>query len=449
MNVKLLLIILILVGAFAVRFIPVFAYEYPLKYDSYWHARMAELFKSKGFVSEIPWPEPRPNFYVPGYHILLAFLSLISGVSTLQISRFIIAAASWSLCLTPFLFKKHLKEKTYLSIFFLAFLPFIINASYDSPEIISVLLGLTALYFIENKKYFHSCIFIFLSSFFNIFGFLLVSVPILSLLFLEKEKKYWVFAPALSFLLIYYLPLLSQASSFSNEFGTEFVSKTIDYWMKYYTPAILLGLFTCLFFIPKKQSNFEKAMFIWFLISCTLFLTHYFTQAFHPWRYPLFISISFSLLLPSFINKTKNSLIPISCIVLAVCLILVGYLNSYVQTPPFTKADYLIFEKASEKNGTLLGSYTSCGLILTLFNKSCELDLYFESLPNFKKWKDFESIFWTSNPDFVEDILKKYGVDYVVFSTSDWGAFNLDAYKHERIAITWNEYGEGALYRVK
>ncbi|MBC7111074.1 MAG: hypothetical protein H5T35_02460, partial [Methanothermobacter sp.] len=85
------LIILPALCAFALALIPTFKYTVPLTWDIYYHIHNAALYMGKGIVFWDPLtsaPHGRPIYYPPLFHIMMLFLSKITGLGFFTVSRF-------------------------------------------------------------------------------------------------------------------------------------------------------------------------------------------------------------------------------------------------------------------------------------------------------------------------------------------------------------------------
>jgi asparagine N-glycosylation enzyme membrane subunit Stt3 len=89
-----LLLLLVLVAGAALRLYHPAVFDKPLKYDSYYHVRVAqEVLDTGALPAEDPWPEGgRPHIYPPLYHLLVALASMLSGIGVFDITRFLLPA---------------------------------------------------------------------------------------------------------------------------------------------------------------------------------------------------------------------------------------------------------------------------------------------------------------------------------------------------------------------
>ncbi|WP_226891025.1 hypothetical protein [Methanothermobacter thermautotrophicus] len=86
------LIILPALFAFFLALIPTLKYGVPLTWDIYYHIHNATLYMEKGIVFWDPLtyaPYGRPIYYPPLFHIMLVFLTKITGLGFFTVSRFI------------------------------------------------------------------------------------------------------------------------------------------------------------------------------------------------------------------------------------------------------------------------------------------------------------------------------------------------------------------------
>lgn len=455
----LILLVIFIAGAF-IRLYPTILYDKPLKYDSYYHARVAELVKTTGSTpSEEPWPEGgRPHFYPPLYHVSLAAISSISGSSVLDVIKFFLPIISAILILAVFwlAYSYRNMNTALLTVFLVAFNPFILNASYDSPELIGLLLLCFSVFLLLKERPYLAGIFLGVGLLFNIF-FAVITFTAISV-FLIYKKKYSVvpkFAaiPAVAALL-WYLPKLGDLQHLDFSIGPNFVAQSLTPWMLFLTPAIVVSILILIVlvkFAPKvnireKLDDYRSFWTVWVIFFTFMFFTFVLTPIFYPWRMLLYLSLGFSFLLADVLVNTKFKHKLIAPIFIAFFIIVSVATSTFLVTsntlrPPLDDNEYLMLswiESQVPKGSTILADNVVCSNIQTLTNKTCLLDINFESIPNKQSWQDFQNFFASLDVTRSDtyNLFRKYSIDYIIFASKYTNRTNTELFA-DKVYASW------------
>ncbi len=441
MNRKILVlcVLVILLSGLAVRLVPASREKYPIGYDNFFHARMAELY-SNGVPRTIPWPEERANLYPPSYHLLLAGASVFFGGDALQASRFLLPALSMLLPLTLLYVLAKIKgwREALVGFFLMTFNPFLITAGYNSPEVVGLALSLAAFYFLYKDRILLAGLAQAACFSFSFMAGVYSSVMLLLLLRGKRLKDAALFlAPSAVFLLAWYgsrYDLLYQSTNF---FGSKYVFMSLRDWLFLYSPFIL-GAVIPVLFCSSYRSRFDRFWAVWSVFFLVAYFSFLVTPVLHPWRMPLYLSVGFVMLVSSALRGAKGQALKVLFIVsfTAACIVTVNTVAHSSLTPP---DDALIQWISGQSGQRVMSEYSLCGHLLTLApQKSCNLDLYFESIPDKQKWDDYERMFWEYSPELVRKNINEYSPDYIVYGSRDWGREILeDSVNVSKVFVSW------------
>src|SRR3989338_11011724 len=342
-------VLLIFISGSAIRVAPTIVYDKPLKYDSYYHVRVAELLKETGNIPEVfPYPKTgRPHLYPPLYHVLLGFISFAIGLSVIDSVRLLLPfmASIIPIGVLWFATKRYNYSTTaLLAMFFVSFSPFFLTSSFDSPELISIFISIFAINYFLQEKYMQASMLYGVSFLFSALSSIYTAIPLVILLLSEKNfKKIAILLsiPAVT-MAAWYLPRFELLYAFDNSFGTIFVEKTIDFWTKFYTPFIVGSVISAFALFNLQMDRTRKLWIIWTLFFITVFLTHFVTPAFHPWRMPIYLNLGFAFLLSDTLTHNRHRLKSLFAIffVLSFFLISMNVYESRILKPPLPNNEY-------------------------------------------------------------------------------------------------------------
>lgn len=447
--VFLVLSLIFLAGLF-IRVYPAAVSDMPLGHDTSYHARVAELVKEKGIIAEEPWLEGgRPYVYPPGYHILLAAVSILSGLPTLSVIRFILPLFSALLILSVFLITREFRgDKTaLLSAFLIAASPFLLSA-YDSPEIIALFLASLSAFFFLKEKYLHTGLLLGISVLFSAFTVFL-AFPLALLLVWERKfgKIAELSAIPVLFAAAWYIPKASAFSCFDGFIGPFFTAKdAIGFWTQYFIPVILGCVLISFALSERIKDRFSRLWAIWILFFTAIYLTYFISPAFYPWRMPPFIAFGFAFLLADALMATRNRFkdyFALFFIFLFVCSSFAVF-RTNVMRVALDENEYAQIEWGGSLNGTILANPLFCANFQTLTGKKCLLDLNYECVPDKQKWFDFQNFFY-SEPS--ASFFKNYAIDYIFMASKDQKRAMLEE-NADKVYSSWTDSFDSAVYKV-
>jgi len=443
-----LLIVLIFLTGFFLRIYPVLAEDLPLGYDSYFHIRIAEQIQETGKLpNSIPWPEPRPFVYPPLYHVILAIASIATGISVLDVTRFFLPIISSLFILaTYFLVKKyHTKEVAVLASFFVALNPYLISNSYDSPQIIAMFLSFFFINWLLEKKYLQAGCLLALISLFSSMATALISITALLFLLWKKEWKHLheIFIPLIIVTGAWYLFKSESLWCLNNTIAPYFLDKSL------YPLLIAEGAIITVFFIillsfkPEIRDDFSAFFSCLTIVSYILLMSFLITPQFHPWRQPFYIFFGISLLIPIFINQLRKIQDQHFLFITLTGILLLGLVTMFLVSgikPALTPPDYEMIDwyDSHYSNTKLLAQHDVCSNLMTLTGKSCMLDIYFECIPDEKKWFDLENFYWIKSENKAKETLFRYNIDTVMFPYLSQNEFIMENISADKPYISWS-----------
>ncbi|MBI1974071.1 glycosyltransferase family 39 protein [Candidatus Micrarchaeota archaeon] len=442
-------LVVLIASAAIVRFDAVLAYDKPLKFDSYFHARVAAIYNPLP-PTEIPWPEGgRPNFYPPVYHYVLLFSSAIFG-DALQASRFVLPFAGVLTVLAVFLLVRRFKgdDAALIAALFAAISPHAIAGSYDSPQGIGLLLSIPAFYLLYKGKALLSGIMlavIFLTDPFPA-AYFAVAATVTVLWTMKKAR-------GKSLLLLLAPPALAMAGWFAshsnafscmtNSIGTYFLGLVGFIWMDQESPIIFIAVAVGLYFLYRERRSigfFEKFWLAWVLMGAVLYFSYPLSSYFHPWRQNAFLLFGFYIMLPGVLLnirwKLLRALFLLTFLALAASSSLVVTLSGSL-SPPLDPNDYVAMDwLARDTSRQLLAHPDFCAGYQTLKNKSCLMDIYLECIPDKQKWFDLENVYYSGSREPIISALDKYGIRRLVYQ--DKLPFPPDAAGFDKVYTAWS-----------
>jgi asparagine N-glycosylation enzyme membrane subunit Stt3 len=446
----LVLLIIFLTGTF-IRLFPVTEFDKPLKYDSYYHLRVVELIKDTGTVPLFePWPyEGRPHIYPPLYHLMLIFLSAVASISLLDAIRFFLPIISSLTILATFWLVKSFSTKNaaLFASLFMALNPYLISGSYDSPQVINLLLSLFAVYFLLKDKYLHCGLILAPIYLVNTFSALVISLPILVYMLLAKRLKesLIVFIPPVIASLLWYLPRAGLLYCADNSIGTSFIGKTISGLLVQQAALIIIPLLVIFALVKRINGNLYKFYLLWTLISTALLLSFVLTFAFHPWRQSIYLSFGFSIfaaLVLDNLNRLKK-LIFLALFIIIFLSSLSFFINNpgLELAPPLSTQEYMMIGWAGQNlpdNSIPLANHDVCAALLTLTNKTCALDISFECIQNKTAWYDYENFFWLENSSEIRGFFRMHPITHILYRPSQFNEKAIEQADVDKIYSSWS-----------
>jgi hypothetical protein len=440
-----LLLLIFLTGAF-LRIQPAAMYDKPLKYDGYWHNRIAQMIKDAGTVPLYePWPYGgRPHIYPPVYHVMLAGASVLSGMSVFDVVRFFLPVFSALTIPAVFwLVRKFRNEKTaLLASFLVALNPYLIHGSYDSPQVISLFLFCFTAYFFLKKKMWHTSLLLGACYALNSFSALVFSAPLaISLLYDRRYSdlpKLAVF-PVL-FAAVWYIPRAVFLYCSDNSIGPHFIGLGIRYWMDQGALVAVAAVIILFSLYDKTKDAFRRFWLIWVLSFLALYLSYLFTNVTHPWRQDYYLSFGFAILAADvLLNSGKRRSV---FLLFFITIFTLGTISAIPSLKPvFAASDYSMMgwiDKNLPNDSVILANHDMCANIMTFTNKSCLLDISFECIENRSQWYSFENYFWTSKPAEAKKTLDSNIISHVIYSSGDRYGATTEEFMTDRIYASWS-----------
>lgn len=452
---------LILLAAFFVRVYPATQTGLPMRFDSYYHVRVAELIKSEGEIpSWEPWPHGgRPHSYPPGYHLLLVASDLAFQSGIIDASRFVLPFASSMLVVAGYWITRKLRgaKTALMAAFFLAINPYLVSASYDSPQIIGMLLSFFAVYFLIKKMDIRASLLLAAAFFFNPFSLAIVSLPIA--LYLLLSRGFRRIAKAFSFPVLaaisWFLRNAEASACYNNWIGPSFIYLKVGNWINFVTPIFVFLPLLALGLIDRIGSEFRKFWAIWVFSISALFLTHFISPFAHPWRTDFYIMVGVCFLMADLLaNLDWRKLFLFAAFSAAsIFSLYVIFHASSLMLPPLMPNEYALvshLDSSSYPDFLPLANHDICSNILTLSDKTCLLDINFECIPEPQKWHDYEQFFWAGTRQEMKGILNRnQEISYVVYSSGDWGRSYLETMDVDKTYASWfGSSPDAAVYRI-
>jgi len=446
----LILLVIFLTGSF-LRISPVTQFDNPLKYDSYYHIRVVELIKDTGTVPMYePWPyEGRPHIYPPLYHLIIFSISAITSISIVDVIRFFLPIISSLTILVTFWLVQSFSTKNaaLFASLFMALNPYLITGSYDSPQVIGLMLSLLAVYFLLNKKYLYCSLVLAPIFLVNTFSALMISLPIFIYLLVTKQAKAipTVFIFSIALFLIWYLPRLNLLYCSDNSLGTFFIGKAIGGAEGQHAMITLIPLLASFALINKVKGQLFKFYLIWVLIFAALIFSFIFTYAFQPWRQSIYLSFGFSIFLALILDnlgrlKKLIFLLLFTSLFLFSIFFFINYLGLEL-SPPLSTQEYMLIDWAGRNlpdSSIPLAHHDVCAGLMTLTNKTCVLDISFECIQNKTAFYNYENFFWLENPVEIQNFLRAQPITHILYRPSQFNEKALEQTEVNKIYSSWS-----------
>ncbi|MBI4214461.1 hypothetical protein HY546_00545 [archaeon] len=423
------MLLIVVASAAIVRFSPVIAYDKPLKFDSYFHARIVPLYDPLP-PTTIPWPEGgRPNFYPPVYHYMLAAASLMFE-NVLEATRFLLPFFAVLTVPLVFLMVRRFKGDTaaLMAAYLIAIAPHSLATSYDSPQVIGLFLAIPAFYFFSRGALLKTSAvlaFIFLLDPFPAIMFSLTAVLVLfwtrkDAASAAKNAARLISLPALS-MLAWFGTRTNAFSCMENSVGTYFLGLLAPRWLDPQAPLLFVLLLIVVYFAFRARHHldlYDKFWLAWSLIGAALFFSYPITVYFHPWRHDTLMLFGLYLLAPALLMKARlKPLFLFTYSALPVLASLMIILSASF-TPPLPPNDYTAMDWLAKRPAPLLAHPDFCAGYQTLTGQACKLDIYLECIPDREKWFALENVYYADSRQPVIDALNRYGITHLVYPDS-------------------------------
>jgi len=448
-NLQYMILLVIFLSGFFLRVYPATQYNMPLKYDSYYHLRVAELIKEQGTIPLYePWPYGgRPHIYPPAYHLLIIATNVFTGIDILDIVRFLLPIVSALTILVVYWLVRKFSNETsaLLSAFFVALNPYLISSSYDSPQVIGIMLLCFALYYLLKNKHYPAGLILGIAYLFDTLSALTISAVFVIYMLLSgqtrKIPKILVF-PAI-FAAIWYLPRVNLLYCYNNFIGSYFIAKSMGTFMMQEAVIAVSAVLIGFALTDKIKTGLHKFYAIWVVFFTALLLSFVVTSSFHPWRQSTFLSFGFSI----FLALSLDALRPLKKIffttIFSLLLLLgIAYMALVVQsfTPPLSAQEYMMIDWADKnlpQDSVILAQHDLCANLLALTNKSCVLDISFECIANKTSFYDYENFFFAANETAIKETLATYPVTDILYRWNQYQDELIDRANVQRIYSSW------------
>ncbi|MDO8627296.1 MAG: hypothetical protein Q7K42_02425 [Candidatus Diapherotrites archaeon] len=417
---KILFIIFLL--ALVLRLGPVFLHNEILFYDSPYHMRIASIISEQGRIPEIdPTAGGRPYSYPPFYHLLLASISIYSGISLQFLAMYLLPFFSALTVLSMFLLVRKFSTDLHalISAFLVAVVPQLILVAYDSPEnIVFFAFPLIILILLKKRSwlagFFSATVF-----FWNILSGFFVFLPMLLVFRREKDfLRSQIFFLAIVGVLSW--PILSHNFSNFEGFvqGVNFVGQNTSQFMLYIAIIFAMILLPVLYFQRQSTNPAVKYFSAMAGISFLALVSFFVSFALRPWEQSKIITLA---LIPLFAllagKKFVKKILPI---VLLGCVILGAFVSVQYVYPKTTSMDFKAISWLEQhfSEGKILAEPSMSESIInrTNLDDNLVLALYYETLP--KQNYALQALQYLS--DFQNsEVLEQTGTKYIVLNFED------------------------------
>ncbi len=305
-----LILLLIFFISLILRFLPILMFQMPLYYDSNYHIKLAQNITVTGFIPEFDPDNPLiPYTYPPFYHSIIASMSVFTGFSSWLLALFFLPFLSSLNAVTFFLlFRRFVGVlESLVGALLITFLPTIISAASQSPEVFVFFVFPLILVLALKDKWRIASLLLSLNLFWNYLAFIMFSLPFLIAFF--KEKKFWkTFIPFFAVLLLVWLFVFNgvKLNAVGTISGADFVAINFSNYLPvmafqiivFVLPLIILSLFDL-------RTRTQIYWFIFSLISFFASIAFFLSGLLRPWEQPKFLSVGIVSLLVLF---KKNEL---------------------------------------------------------------------------------------------------------------------------------------------
>jgi peptidoglycan/xylan/chitin deacetylase (PgdA/CDA1 family) len=445
------LLIVIFVSGLFLRVYPSTQFDKPLKYDSYYHVRIVELMKETGSIPSFePWPYGgRPHIYPPLYHLALLSLNTITGIDPMELVKYFLPIMSALTILVVFWLVNSFvtKNAALLASLFTALNPYLISSSYDSPQVLGLMLSCFVVYFLLKKKYISSGLMLGVIFLINTFSALLASFAVIAYMLLTKKWRQIpkVLVLPVVFSLAWYLPRLSLMYCYDNSIGAFFVGKTVGGLLVQEGIIILTPVLIAIALMGRIKGELQKFYLLWIMIFTALFLSSAVTSAFQPWRQSIYVSFGFSILLGIILDDlSKARKLLFSALFMLIFLFGLSYFIGYPifgLSPPLSTQEYKLIDWVDQNlppSSVSLAHHDMCAGLMTYTNKTCVLDICFECIENKTAFYDYENFFWLEKPASIQEFLNSHPISHILYRTVQFNEKIIEQTNVNRIYSAWS-----------
>ncbi len=436
----------IILLSLAVKIHPPLTHDFLVDFDSIYHTRIGQTVARTGWVPSRDFVAGgRPHLYPPGYHLLLGYASIMTGIEVFDLIQYALPLVSALLALTAyFLIKKWRDEEAALwGAAFMAFSPIVTSQSYDSPHLFGLLLFPLIVYFFLKGRYLPAGGLFALTLLFNYGIALSIGVVLLafSLWKLSRgDKNFLVYALLIAAigggLMSPWLLMSASRAGECLDISTAVVSVndpgTSYLWvMAPFIAAIGFGLF---YLVRKSRDDYAVLWRIALGISVVAFLVSLFIPELHPYDQILLFGFSMPFLLTELRIKREYKLA-------IVIISIVGMLLSVMAVEPaLSEGDVAGAEWIDEnvESGVVLANLEVSGTINMLAMRpgiQTSFDQFLECIPDRERWVDLHTALKTADGQEALMLMEKHGVDYVVVGERDVEHYGFDIQKFKELGL--------------
>ena len=219
-----------------------------------------------------------------------------------------------------------------------------------------------------------------------------------------------------------------------------FIAKTADVWTKFNTPVFIAIVFMAFAFAVDFKSQHRRFWGLWTGVFALLFFSHYFTQAFHPWRLDTFLMFGASFMLAEALSEVRARKM---FFLIALCVLTVFSLfnifSALLFQPPLLPGEKTLVQEIGALPATAvpLATHDVCANTMTLTGKTCLLDISYECLPDARKTFELENVYWASSLNEVKRPLEKYGATHVAYTGGDSGRGFIESLDVNKQYASW------------
>jgi hypothetical protein len=439
------LAVLLVVGL-AIKFYPAATHEFPVNFDSIYHARIGQIVADTGWVpADDPAAGGRPHLYPPLYHLLLGYASMALGIPAIELVKYILPAVSVLLIFTVFfMVRKHSGDNVALwAAAFTLFNPIIAAQSYDSPQLFGLLLFPVIAHLFLKGNYQISGLLLGACVLFNYSAAMAVAaVMILYSLMKMKagDKKPLLrtgLAGAVAFGISSIWLFVSASRAGECLDLTTGVSTLIGLGFLNILAAVpLVAIWAFFVFYALRDKNDDYTLF-WKAaagIGVAGFIASMFEPRLHPYDQLLLFGLALGILLAEMRMRLRYNMI-IAALGIALTLLVVSYVSPTLSDGDLAAARWVV---ANYKGGSVLANPEISGAINTLAAPEkvavrTEFDLFLECIPDSERWKGTYEALSTGDIARAEGIMDQYGINYIVVGARDVWNYGFDAGKFDKM----------------
>lgn len=459
MKVRYVILGLVLI-ALAIKLYPPLTYDFPVNFDSIYHARIGQAVADTGWVPSWDYAAGgRPHLYPPLYHLLLGYGSLLFGIPVIVLVKFILPIVSVLLILPVFFLIREYRDvdTAILGATFAALNPIIVAQAYDSPQLFGLLLFPLIVYYFLKGHYPMGGGLLAVSLLFNYFiaitiGAVLFVFALLKLL--GGEKKFAIRAGLVCAIGVglaspWLLVSLTRAGEcFNPSTAVASITGAGMHYLLMMAPFVAVIGFLQLNSLRKRNDDYTLLWKVALGLGTVGFLVSLVFPQLHPYDQLLLFGFSIIFIVPE-LKWRKERYIGLIMVIL-VCSI-------YVMIPvkPALSSDDLAavyWLRDNVHNGTILANPEVSGAINTLAMSKgirTEFDLFLECVPDATRWSEAYEALSTSDIAKARSILERHGVNYVVVGARDIWNYGFDTDKFKEMGLqTAFISGESKVYTL-